>query len=70
MNNKKLQGVVAGLIGAFVIYWAQTHSPKAGIGNMIANELSGSYTMSENNYYLTLGLGIVLVLVGLYRIFK
>ena len=58
------------LLSAFTIYWAQTHSPKAGIGQIIGNQLAGSYTMSETQYYTCLGLGIIVGLYGLYNFFK
>ena len=49
MKNKQ-QGIIMALIGAFVIYWAYAHSPKAGFGKIVGNELAGSYTMSETWY--------------------
>ncbi len=70
MKKGKLQGIIFGLIGAFVIYWAQTHSPKAKLGQIIGNELSGSYNMSETSYYLSLAVGIGLVAYGLFRLVK
>ncbi|MEN8250252.1 MAG: DUF3185 family protein [Bacteroidota bacterium] len=70
MKKEKLQAIIFILVGAFFIYWAQTHSPKAGIGNMIGNELSGSYTMNETWYYLTLVIGAALAIVGVVRFVK
>ena len=70
MKKGKLQGIIIGLIGAFVIYWAQTHSPKAKLGQIIGNQISGSYTMSETSYYLSLALGIGLVAYGVFKLVK
>jgi len=67
MNKSKLQGIITASIGAFVIYWAYSHSPKAGLGKIIGNELSGSYTMSETWYYASLALGIAIGVYGIYR---
>lgn len=67
MKNGKLVAVILVLVGAFTIYWAQTHSPQAGVGQVLGNAISGSYTMSEGAYYFTLILGVV---VGVYGVFK
>ncbi|MFY0626230.1 MAG: hypothetical protein JXR07_08050 [Reichenbachiella sp.] len=66
----KLQNIIITILGAFTIYWAQMHSPKAGIGQISKNFFSGSYTMSQNWYYVSLGLGIVVTVYGLLKIFK
>ena len=55
MKSGMIRGLVLLGLGAFIIYWAMTHSPKAGVGQMIANEVSGSYTMGETAYYASLG---------------
>jgi hypothetical protein len=70
MKKGLLQGVVLLGIGAFVIYWAMTHSPKAGLGQMLSNELSGSYTMSETAYYVSLAVGAVVALLGVMGAYK
>ncbi|MEQ9404583.1 MAG: hypothetical protein RIM99_13410 [Cyclobacteriaceae bacterium] len=70
MKKNKQTGTILALIGAFVIYWAQTHSPKAKPGQIVGNELSGSYTMSETSYYISLIAGIVLAVYGIYKIVK
>ncbi|MCV9387226.1 hypothetical protein [Reichenbachiella ulvae] len=58
------------IVGAFCVYWAMTHSPKAGLGDMIKNELSGSYTMSENAYYLTVFVGAVALVLGVLKLIR
>ncbi len=70
MKKGKVIGIVLILVGAFTIYWAQTHSPQAGVGQIIGNALSGSYTMSEGSYYFTLVIGATLGLFGLYKLIK
>ncbi len=70
MKKGKVIGIVLILVGAFTIYWAQTHSPQAGVGQIIGNALSGSYTMSEGSYYFTLIIGATLGLFGLYKLIK
>lgn len=70
MKKNQLQGIIYLLIGVFVIYWAQAHSPRAGLGKIIGNELSGSYVMNETWYYITLFAGIALGLIGIYRFLK
>ena len=67
MKKSKQQGMILALIGAFVIYWAYAHSPKGGLGKIVGNELAGSYTMSENWYYISLGIGILLAALGVYK---
>lgn len=68
MKKNKLLGLVLVLFGGFTIYWSQTHSPRAGLGQIIGNELSGSYTMNETQYFICLGLGIILCIMGLIRL--
>lgn len=70
MNKSKQTGIILGLIGAILVYWAQTHSPKGGIGQIVANELSGSYTLDESSYYLLLVGGIALAVFGIFRFVK
>ena len=71
MKSKNLiVGIILIALGAFIIYWAQTHSPNAGIGKMITNELSGSYTMSETWYYVSMVGGTVIGIIGILRAFK
>ncbi|MFT6867464.1 MAG: hypothetical protein ACJA08_002307 [Cyclobacteriaceae bacterium] len=70
MKSGLIRGLALIGIGAFIIYWAITHSPKAGVGKMITNELSGSYTMGEGAYYASLIAGIILVVLGLLRSYK
>lgn len=64
------QPIIFILIGAFLIYWAIDHSPKAGFGKIMGNELSGSYTMSETWYYVTLIVGAALAIFGVMKIMK
>jgi hypothetical protein len=56
-------------LGVFFIYWAQMHSPKQ-MGKMLGNAMSGSYTMSETSYYVSLALGIVIGIYGVMKIMK
>lgn len=70
MKRGFFNGIFAIVMGAFVIYWALTHSPKAGIGQIAMNELSGSYTMSSEAYYISLILGGVIAAIGLLRTYK
>ena len=70
MNKSKQTGVIGVLVGAFMIYWAITHSPKAGIGQIAGNALSGSYTMSETWYYVSLAAGIAVAAFGLFKFLK
>ncbi len=62
--------LIQALVGAFIIYWAQTHSPKAGIGQITKNFFQGSYTMSEPWYYVSLVLGIVILLHAILKLTK
>lgn len=70
MKNYMKLALVYIVIGAFFIYWALTHSPKAGLGTIIKNELSGSYTMSSNSFYLTIFVGAVAVVVGVLKLIR
>jgi len=70
MKKTQLQAIIYVLIGAFFIYWAQSHSPKAGFGQVIGNELSGSYNLSETWYYITLVVGAALGLLGIMKLVK
>jgi hypothetical protein len=71
MKNKSLfRGILLLIIGAFIIYWAQAHSPNADFGKLISNELSGSYTMSKGWYYFSFFVGVLLTLTGLARSYK
>ena len=67
---KHLRGIVLLLIGGFIIYWAMEHSPKAGIGQVLSNEFSGSYTMSETWYYVSMFIGAAIAGTGLLKIYK
>jgi len=66
----KVKHIIILAIGLFMIYWAQAHSPKAGVGKIITNELSGSYTMSESWYYISVVAGSVIGLVGLLGLYR
>ena len=70
MKKGFFNGIFALVMGAFIIYWALTHSPKAGLGQIVSNELSGSYTMSTEAYYVSLVLGGLIAAVGLLRTYK
>jgi hypothetical protein len=67
---KHLRGIVLLLVGGFIIYWAMEHSPKSGLGQIIGNELDGSYTMSETWYYISMILGAGIAGTGLMKIYK
>lgn len=67
---KYLKSIITLAIGLFIIYWAQSHSPEAGIGEIISNEISGSYTMSETWYYISLVAGSVISIFGVLRLYK
>lgn len=69
MNKGTISGVVFVGIGIFLVYWAETHSPK-DLGKVIGNELSGSYTLSEPWYYVCLGAGILVGILGVLRTYK
>lgn len=69
MKKGLLSGILLIAIGIFLVYWAQTHSPK-NLGKMIENTLTGSYTLSEPWYYVCLGAGIILGIVGTLRTYK
>lgn len=56
-------------LGIFIIYWAESHSPK-DVGQVIGNAFSGSYTMSEPWYYVSLGVGILIGVLGVLRTYK
>lgn len=70
MKKGKQVAIIIILIGVFVIYWAQTHSPNAKFGQIVGNQLSGSYTMGEAGYYFSLILGIGVLVLGIYRFVK
>ena len=70
MKKSLVPSLILVAVGAFILYWASTHSPKAGVGKMIQNGLFGSYTMSEPLFNASLVLGTVIAVVGLMRTFK
>ena len=69
MKKNIKTGTIYLLVGAFFIYWAETHSPKK-LGQAIGNALSGSYTMDETSYYTCLGVGIAVGLFGIFKLIK
>jgi hypothetical protein len=69
-KQETLKGLLMVLIGIFFIYWAQTHSPNAGLGKIMKNEFSGSYTLSESWYYITMIFGIAATVLGLFKVYK
>lgn len=69
MKKGFLEGIIFTAAGIFLIYWAQTHSPR-NLGQVIGNSLKGSYSMSETWYYICLGLGILVGIVGVLRTYK
>jgi hypothetical protein len=69
MKKNKLSAIIIVLVGAFMIYWAETHSPK-DVGQVVGNFVTGSYTMSETGYYISLVAGIAVALYGVYTFVK
>ena len=70
MKSKVIVGILLLVVGLVIVYWAYNHSPHAGIGNMMINEFSGSFTLSKPAYAgVTIG-GIIFAILGLYKIFK
>jgi hypothetical protein len=69
MKSGMIRGLVLIAVGTFLIYWAQTHSPK-DFGKVIGNAVSGSYSLSEPWYYVCLGAGIVVGVVGILSTYK
>ena len=70
MKKSQQIGILLTIIGAFCIYWTYNHSPNADIGKKIGNFVSGSYTMSPTGYYLSLALGIGLVIWGIMKLVR
>lgn len=66
---KILRPVLLLAIGLFIIYWSLEHSPES-LGKMITNELTGSYTLSEPMYYISLVVGSIIGLLGLVSLLK
>ena len=69
MKPGMIRGIIFIAIGAFLIYWAQTHSPQ-DFGKVIGNAVSGSYTLSEPWYYSSLALGVLVGVLGVFRVYK
>lgn len=69
-NQELIKGIILFVVGAFIIYWAQAHSPNADFGKMLSNELSGSYTMGKTWYYISFFIGVLLSLAGIVRSYK
>ncbi|MDX9770712.1 MAG: DUF3185 family protein [Tenuifilaceae bacterium] len=70
MKSKVFVGILLLVVGLVIVYWAYNHSPHAGLGNIVINELSGSFTLSKPAYAgVTIG-GIIIAVLGLYKIFK
>lgn len=69
MKKNIKSGLIFLLVGAFFIYWAETHSPKK-LGQAIGNVFSGSYTMDETSYYICLIIGIAAALFGILKFIR
>lgn len=69
MKGGMIRGVVMIAVGIFLIYWAQSHSPK-DFGRVIGNAVSGGYTLSEPWYYACFGVGLLVGIVGILRTYK
>ncbi|MEN8125858.1 MAG: hypothetical protein ABFR32_12105 [Bacteroidota bacterium] len=70
MKLKVIFGFLFIIIGLILFFWIQDHSPYNGIGNKLINELSGSYTLSKQSYSISMIISAVLIVFGLYKIFK
>lgn len=68
-NTGLIRGIVFIAIGIFLIYWAQTHNPNE-VGQVIKNQFGGSYTLPEPWYYVCLGGGILVGILGILRAYK
>ena len=66
---KYIPGFLIVAIGLFIIYWAVEHSPES-LESVITNKLTGSYTMSEPWYYISLVVGSIMALFGIMKIYK
>lgn len=69
MKKNIKTGTIYLLVGAFFIYWAETHSPKK-LGQAIGNAFSGSYTMDETSYYICFGAGILICVMGVLKLIR
>lgn len=69
MKTGMIRGIVMILVGLFLIYWAESHSPK-DFGTVLSNTFSDSYTLSEPWYYVCLGAGILVGVIGVLRTYK
>ena len=67
---KFIKGLLILAIGAFLIYWAQTHTPNRDLLDAVNNEIIGSYALSKPMYFITLAVGAILSVLGLMRVYK
>lgn len=67
---KYIKGLLLVAIGAFFIYWAQTHTPNRDLLDAVNNEIIGSYALSKPMYFATLAFGGILGVLGLIRLYK
>ncbi len=67
---KSIKGLSILAIGAFLIYWAQTHTPNKDLLDAVNNEIIGSYALSEPMYFATLVFGGILGVLGLISLYK
>ncbi len=70
MKKKTIYGLILLVIGLAVMFWAYGHSPYAGIAEKLANELSGSYTLTELQFAGSMIVGAVLAVWGIYSLFR
>ena len=70
MKKKAIYGLIFLVIGLAVMFWAYSHSPYAGIGDKLANELSGSFTLTKLQFAGSMIGGAVLAVWGIYLLFR
>jgi len=70
MKLKVIFGFLFIIFGLMLFFWTQDHSPYNGIGNRLITELSGSYTLPKQSYSFSMIGSAVLIVFGLYKIFK
>jgi len=69
MKSTLIKGIIFLAVGAFCLFWTQTHSP-ANVGEQLLRKASGSYSLSEPWYYASLALGAILVVYGGLSVYR
>jgi uncharacterized membrane protein len=70
MKRKVVIGILLIIIGLAIVFWAYNHSPHAALGDRLMSELSGSFTLSKQQYAGSMIAGLILGLAGIYTLFK